>query len=78
MEFLSDDNETAAQYVLLFVREAVHKLPHLKETILHSLQVSTGYDNRVVAETKWVQGGTRRIFWTLDRFCKAKAYPSFV
>ncbi|VDP29582.1 unnamed protein product [Heligmosomoides polygyrus] len=38
MEFLSDDNETAAQYVLLFVREAVHKLPHLKETILHSLQ----------------------------------------
>lgn len=38
MEFLSDDNETAAQYVLLFVREAVHKLPHLKETILHSLE----------------------------------------
>lgn len=40
MEFLSDENEMAAQYVLLFVREAVHKLPHLKETILHSLQVS--------------------------------------
>uniref|UniRef100_A0A0K0DIE3 Coatomer subunit beta n=1 Tax=Angiostrongylus cantonensis TaxID=6313 RepID=A0A0K0DIE3_ANGCA len=38
MEFLSDENETAAQYVLLFVREAVHKLPHLKETILHSLE----------------------------------------
>ncbi|VDM85762.1 unnamed protein product [Strongylus vulgaris] len=38
MEFLSDENEVAAQYVLLFVREAVHKLPHLKETILHSLQ----------------------------------------
>ncbi|KAL6734669.1 hypothetical protein Aduo_005183 [Ancylostoma duodenale] len=38
MEFLSDENEMAAQYVLLFVREAVHKLPHLKETILHSLQ----------------------------------------
>ncbi|KJH47708.1 adaptin region [Dictyocaulus viviparus] len=38
MEFLPDENETAAQYVLLFVREAVHKLPHLKESILHSLE----------------------------------------
>ncbi|CAD6194901.1 unnamed protein product [Caenorhabditis auriculariae] len=38
MEFLSDSNETAASYVLQFVREAVHKLPALKETILASLQ----------------------------------------
>ncbi|CAB3405583.1 unnamed protein product [Caenorhabditis bovis] len=38
MEFLSDSNETAACYVLQFVREAVHKLPNLKEAILKSLK----------------------------------------
>ena len=39
MEFLSDDNELAASYVLLFVREAVHKLPELKPVIVRALQV---------------------------------------
>ncbi|PIC12614.1 hypothetical protein B9Z55_028279 [Caenorhabditis nigoni] len=38
MEFLSDTNETAAQYVIQFVREAVHKLPNLKSAILASLR----------------------------------------
>lgn len=38
MEFLSDTNETAASYVLQFVREAVHKLPNLKSAILASLR----------------------------------------
>lgn len=38
MEFLSDTNETAAQYVIQFVREAVHKLPNLKPAILASLR----------------------------------------
>ncbi|CAI4221409.1 unnamed protein product [Auanema sp. JU1783] len=38
MEFLSDDNETASTYVLMFVREAIYKLRPLKESILTSLQ----------------------------------------
>ncbi|CAJ0565765.1 unnamed protein product, partial [Mesorhabditis spiculigera] len=38
MEFLSDDSELAAVSVVEFVREAVHKLPHLKPVILQSLQ----------------------------------------
>ncbi|CAJ0957695.1 unnamed protein product, partial [Mesorhabditis belari] len=38
MEFLSDDSELAAVSVVEFVREAVHKLPHLKPVIVQSLQ----------------------------------------
>ncbi|GMS84191.1 hypothetical protein PENTCL1PPCAC_6366, partial [Pristionchus entomophagus] len=37
MEFLSDESEQVASYVLQFVREAIHKLPHLKATIITSL-----------------------------------------
>ncbi|KHJ98022.1 adaptin region [Oesophagostomum dentatum] len=58
MEFLSDENEVAAQYVLLFVREAVHKLPHLKETILHSLQegLPTIRKPKVFMAALWILG----------------------
>ncbi|GMT14479.1 hypothetical protein PFISCL1PPCAC_5776, partial [Pristionchus fissidentatus] len=37
LEFLSDDSEQVASYVLQFVREAIHKMPHLKATIISSL-----------------------------------------
>lgn len=37
MEFLSDDSEQVASYVLQFVREAIHKMPELKTTIINSL-----------------------------------------
>ncbi|KAF8362322.1 copb-1 [Pristionchus pacificus] len=37
MEFLSDESEQVSSYVLQFVREAIHKLPHLRATIISSL-----------------------------------------
>lgn len=37
MEFLSDNSELAAADVLAFVREAIQKLPHLREVILAQL-----------------------------------------
>lgn len=40
MEFLSDDCEAAAQDVLVFVREAVQRLPHLRAVVLAQLQVN--------------------------------------
>jgi coatomer subunit beta len=40
MEFLSDQSETAAADVLVFVREAIQKLPHLRQIIIHQLLVS--------------------------------------
>lgn len=39
MEFLSDQNEVAASGVLLFVREAVNRLPHLRAVIISQLLV---------------------------------------
>lgn len=39
MEFLSDQTETAASDVLVFVREAIQRLPHLRAVILHQLLV---------------------------------------
>ncbi|MFH4981010.1 hypothetical protein AB6A40_007719 [Gnathostoma spinigerum] len=38
MEFLSDDSEAAAQDVLVFVREAVQRLPRLRPVVLDQLQ----------------------------------------
>lgn len=40
MEFLSDQAEGAASDVLVFVREAIHRLPHLRSFIVHQLLVS--------------------------------------
>jgi coatomer subunit beta len=40
MEFLGDDNEIAATDVLIFVREAIQRLPHLRSIILQQLRVS--------------------------------------
>lgn len=40
MEFLSDQSETAAADVLVFVREAIQRLPHLRSVITHQLLVS--------------------------------------
>ncbi|KAH7727282.1 coatomer subunit beta-2 [Aphelenchoides avenae] len=37
MEFLSDQSETAAADVLVFVREAIQRLPHLRSVITHQL-----------------------------------------
>ena len=37
MEFLSDQNETAAMDVLVFIREAIQRLPHLRQHILQQL-----------------------------------------
>ncbi|KAI1727742.1 coatomer beta subunit appendage platform domain-containing protein [Ditylenchus destructor] len=37
MEFLSDQSETAAADVLIFVREAIQRLPHLRSAIMHQL-----------------------------------------
>jgi coatomer subunit beta len=39
MEFLSDENELAASDVLVFVREAIQRLPHLRSIIVHQLVV---------------------------------------
>jgi coatomer subunit beta len=41
MEFLSDDNELAASDVLVFVREAIQRMPHLRPVIMQQLLVST-------------------------------------
>lgn len=40
MEFLSEDSENAAQDVLVFVRETVQRLPHLRPVVLAQLLVS--------------------------------------
>jgi coatomer subunit beta len=40
MEFLSDENELAASDVLVFVREAIQRLPHLRPVIVQQLVVS--------------------------------------
>jgi coatomer subunit beta len=37
MEFLSDESETAAADVLIFVREAIQRMPHLRSIIVHQL-----------------------------------------
>ncbi|KAI6172152.1 Coatomer subunit beta [Aphelenchoides besseyi] len=37
MEFLSDENELAASDVLVFVREAIQRLPHLRPVIIQQL-----------------------------------------
>lgn len=37
MEFLSDESETAAADVLIFVREAIQRMPHLRPVIVHQL-----------------------------------------
>ncbi|KAI6196912.1 Coatomer subunit beta [Aphelenchoides besseyi] len=37
MEFLSDENELAASDVLVFVREAIQRLPHLRPIIIQQL-----------------------------------------
>uniref|UniRef100_A0A0M3I5H8 Coatomer subunit beta n=1 Tax=Ascaris lumbricoides TaxID=6252 RepID=A0A0M3I5H8_ASCLU len=64
MEFLSDDCEAAAQDVLVFVREAVQRLPHLRAVVLAQLQE--------------VFGGIRsaQIFraalWILGEYCDTK------
>ena len=39
MKFLSDDNELAAQDVLVFVREAIQRLSHLRPVVLTQLMV---------------------------------------
>ena len=39
MEFLSDQSETAAMDVLVFIREAIQRLPHLRHHILEQLLV---------------------------------------
>lgn len=39
MEFLSDQSEAAAADVLIFVREAIHRLPHLRSIIIQQLLV---------------------------------------
>lgn len=39
MEFLSEDSEAAAQDVLIFIREAVQKLPHLRPVVIAQLLV---------------------------------------
>lgn len=39
MEFLSDENELAASDVLVFVREAIQRLPHLRPIIVQQLAV---------------------------------------
>lgn len=39
MEFLSDQSETAAMDVLVFIREAIHRMPHLRQHILSQLLV---------------------------------------
>lgn len=44
MEFLSDDNEIAASDVLVFVREAIQRLPHLRTVILLQLRVSNEWN----------------------------------
>ena len=41
MEFLSDDCESAAQDVLVFIREAVQRLKHLRSIVLSQLQVTS-------------------------------------
>lgn len=40
MEFLSDESELAANDVLVFVREAIARLNHLRPVIIHQLTVS--------------------------------------
>lgn len=39
VEFLSDENELAASDVLVFVREAIHRMPHLRPVITQQLLV---------------------------------------
>ena len=39
VEFLSDENELAAGDVLVFVREAIHRMPHLRPVIIQQLLV---------------------------------------
>lgn len=39
VEFLSEDSENAAQDVLVFLREALQKLPHLRNVVLAQLLV---------------------------------------
>lgn len=40
MDFLSEDSENAAQDVLVFVRETVQRLPHLRPVVLEQLLAS--------------------------------------
>jgi len=40
VEFLSDQSEAAAMDVLLFIREAIQRLPHLRQHILQLLLVN--------------------------------------
>ncbi|PAV70949.1 hypothetical protein WR25_20924 isoform B [Diploscapter pachys] len=58
LEFLSDENETAATYVLLFIREAIHKLPPLKQSILTSLQegLLSIHKPKVFMAALWILG----------------------
>ncbi|VDM38603.1 unnamed protein product [Toxocara canis] len=64
MEFLSDDCESAAQDVLVFVREAVQRLPHLRAVVLSQLQdVFGGIRNAQIF---------RSALWILGEYCDTK------
>lgn len=64
MEFLSDDCENAAQDVLLFVREAVQRLPHLRAVVLAQLQdVFGSIKNATIF---------RAGLWILGEYCETK------
>uniref|UniRef100_A0AC34FFK2 Coatomer subunit beta n=1 Tax=Panagrolaimus sp. ES5 TaxID=591445 RepID=A0AC34FFK2_9BILA len=58
MEFLSDQNEVAASGVLLFVREAVNRLPHLRSVIIAQLlEVFSNIRNIVIfKDALWILG----------------------
>ncbi|VDK43527.1 unnamed protein product [Anisakis simplex] len=64
MEFLSDDCESAAQDVLVFVREAVQRLPHLRNVVLSQLKdVFGGVRNAQIF---------RAALWILGEYCDTK------
>uniref|UniRef100_A0A0N5A7T3 Coatomer subunit beta n=1 Tax=Syphacia muris TaxID=451379 RepID=A0A0N5A7T3_9BILA len=64
MEFLSDDCESAAQDVLVFVREAVQRLPHLRSIVL--LQLQDVFGN--VRNAQVFHAG----LWILGEYCETK------
>lgn len=63
MEFLSDTNEKASSYVLQFVREAVHKLPNLKNAILGALREGIPF---IQSPTIFMSA-----LWILATYCEA-------
>ncbi|KAL3116189.1 hypothetical protein niasHT_002313 [Heterodera trifolii] len=61
MEFLSDQNETAATDVLVFVREAIQRLPHLRHHIT----------NQLLEVFPTIRNGSiyRSALWILGEYC---------